>query len=52
MSQDLSQSKIMKMLEWSYEKAINGVTGLDSAGELAESYLKNVEPEVDQVNSL
>lgn len=52
MSQDLTHNKIMGLLDWSYEKAINGVTGLDSASELAESYLKNDEPKVDQVNSL
>lgn len=52
MGQDLTQNKIMELLDWSYEKAINGVTGLDSATELAESYLKDDEPKVDQVNSL
>lgn len=52
MGQDLTQNKIMELLDWSYEKAINGVTGLDSATELAESYLKNDESKVDQVNSL
>ena len=35
----LSESKIMQVLDWTYEKAINGLPGLDSAQELAEDYL-------------
>ena len=40
MGSELTHSKIMQALDWSYEKAINGVTGLDSAIEMAESYTK------------
>lgn len=48
----LSQSMIMNTLDWAYEKAVNGVPGLDSAQELAEDYLKGNDPLVDKVNSL
>lgn len=52
MSTDLSESKIMQALDWAYDKAVNGVTGLDSASELAEDYMKNGESRVDMANSL
>lgn len=42
----------MQMLEWSYEKAVNGVAGLDSASELAQSYIKSSTSRNDQANSL
>lgn len=52
MSEKLTESKIMQALDWAYDKAVNGVPGLDSAQELAESYLKGDAPLVDKVNSL
>jgi len=52
MSSDISESKIMALLDWSYDKAINGVKGLDSAIDLAESYTNNDDNLYDQVNSL
>lgn len=42
----------MQVLEWSYEKAINGVAGLDSASELAQSYMQSDKSRSDQANSL
>lgn len=48
----MSQSMIMDALDWAYEKAVNGLPGLDSAQELAESYLKGNDPLVNKVNSL
>lgn len=39
-------------LDWSYDKAINGVPGLDSARELAEDYLNEDECLNEQVDSL
>lgn len=37
----MTQDTIMKTLEWSYDKAINGdIPGMDSAEELAQHYLK------------
>jgi len=52
MSSEVTQSKLMGVLDWSYDKAINGVKGLDSSIELAESYTKNDDELYDQVNSL
>ena len=52
MSEKLSESKIMQVLGWSYDKAVNGVAGLDSASELAEDYMKKNGSQIEQVNSL
>lgn len=52
MSNELTESKIMQALDWAYDKAINGVTGLDSASELAADYMKQQGSKKDQVNSL
>jgi len=52
MSKELSESKIMKVLDWSYDKAVNGVPGLDSASEMAVDYMKNDDSSIDQANSL
>lgn len=51
-SGQLTESKMMQVLDWSYDKAVNGVAGLDSALELAESYLSEGGSLEDQVNSL
>lgn len=52
MANELSESKIMQALDWAYNKAVNGVPGLDSAVELAEDYMKSDDARIDQVNSL
>ena len=52
MSNELTQSKMMQLLDWSYDKAVNGVIGLDSATKLAESYIKSDAHPYDQANSL
>lgn len=52
MSVRLSQVKIIDALDWAYDKAVNGVAGLDSAEELARNYLTQKGTKVDQVNSL
>lgn len=52
MGNEITQSKIMTALDWAYDKAINGVPGLDSAQEIADSYLKEDGSLIDQVNSL
>lgn len=51
-SEELSEKKIMQALDWAYEKAVNGVSGLDSASELAESYMNKGGTLTDQSNSL
>lgn len=40
MGQGLTVSKIEQALDWAYDKAVNGIPGLDSAQEIAESYMK------------
>lgn len=52
MGNEITQSKIMTALDWAYDKALNGVPGLDSAQEIADSYLKEDGSLIDQVNSL
>jgi EcsC protein family len=48
----ISQEKIMQVLDWAYERSVNGFSGLDSAEELAASYAKEESPAYDQANSL
>ncbi|MCY0388441.1 EcsC family protein [Robbsia sp. Bb-Pol-6] len=48
----LNQEKIMQAIDWAYEKSVNGVPGLDSAVEMAESYMKEGISSYDQSNSL
>lgn len=52
MANDITESKIMQVLDWTYDKAVNGVAGLDSAQEMAEEYLKGEGTLHDQANSL
>ncbi|HBC7422224.1 TPA: EcsC family protein [Serratia marcescens] len=54
MEQDkaLTIGKVQKALDWAYDKAVNGVPGLDSAQELAESYIKKDGDPVTCVNAL
>ena len=52
MEEELTESIMQKALDFIYDKVINGVAGLDTAEELAESYLKKSDSKVDQVNSL
>ncbi len=50
--QELTESKIMQALDWSYDKAVNGVPGLDSAKEMGEDYISGTGSLHDKVNSL
>lgn len=52
MANDLTESKIMQTLDWAYDKAVNGIPGLDSAQEMAQDYLGVEGSLVDKVNSL
>ncbi len=52
MANDLTESTIMRALDFAYDKAINGVAGMDSASEIAESYMKVDGSKIDQANSL
>lgn len=48
----LSIETIREALDWAYDKAVNGVPGLDSATELAEDYRKAGGSPYEQANSL
>lgn len=48
----INQESIMQALDWAYEKSINGVAGLDSADELARSYMQSGDNKYEQANSL
>jgi uncharacterized protein (DUF697 family) len=52
MANDLTENKVMTLLNWSYEKAVQGVAGLDSAYDLAEDYMRRNDSLYDQANSL
>lgn len=52
MDTELSQSKIMDALDWAYDKSINGISGLDTATDLAECYADNGYSSIDNANSL
>lgn len=47
-----SEKIILLALDWAYDKAINGIVGLDSATELAEHYMKDGDNRVKQANKL
>ena len=49
---NLSHKMIMQSLDWAYDKAVNGVKGLDSAEELAKDYLTQDGSLLDQINAL
>lgn len=41
-----------KVLDWAYDKAVNGIAGADSAQDMAMSYMKKGSNTVDCVNAL
>lgn len=48
----LTQSTIMTAMDWAYDKAVNGVSGLDSAEDIAADYLRGEGTLRDKANSL
>jgi len=52
MEKELTDSKIMKALDWAYDKAVNGIPGMDSAEKLAEDYIDEDGNLIDKANSL
>jgi hypothetical protein len=52
LNKTVSDSMIMKTLDWAYDKAVYGLPGTDSASEMAESYMKENDSARDCVNSL
>ncbi|MGM0780028.1 MAG: EcsC family protein [Bacillota bacterium] len=52
-SKSLTQDAIMKALDWSYDKAVNGgIPGMDTAIELAENYSSKKGTLIENANSL
>jgi hypothetical protein len=49
---NFTESTILKILEWAYDKALDGLPGLDTAEELAESYLKKYSSVDKAIDSL
>lgn len=39
MENNITESKMMEVLDWSYDKAINGLPGMETVDELANKYL-------------
>lgn len=48
----ISQETMMNALDWAYDKSVNGVPGLGTAEELADSYTKDGTTAFEQANSL
>lgn len=48
----LSESKVGKLLDWAYEKSINGIPGTDTAYEMAENFLSKHDSLDKAINSL
>lgn len=53
MSKKLNESAIMKALDWGYEQALNGLPGMETAEDFAQSYMRGGgETLTDKVDSL
>lgn len=52
MKNSLTIATIQQALDWAYDKAVNGVKGLDTAQEIAESYMKEGNSPINNANSL
>jgi len=46
------EKTIIAVLDYNYDKVINGIKGIDSASELAESYMKKSENQIQNAKSL
>lgn len=47
----LTQSTIVKAMDWAYDKAVAGIGGFDSAEDIAADYLKQNGSLRDKANS-
>jgi hypothetical protein len=52
MAEDIDKSVIMKALDYGYDKAVNGLPGMETAEELASGYIQNEGTLGDQANEL
>jgi hypothetical protein len=48
----LTESKMTQVLDWAYEKAVNGLPGTDTAAKLAENYLSKHSSVEEAIDSL
>lgn len=49
---EVSVGKIEQMLDWAYDKSLNGIPGMDSAYEMAEGFLSKHETADQAIDSL
>ena len=52
MAESWTEEKITRLLDWAYDTAMSGPPQFDSAKDLADAYMEDDAPLVDQVNSL
>ncbi len=50
--ENLNQGVIMKTLDYGYEKAISGISGFDTAQEMANNFINTNEDSISDANSL
>ena len=48
----LTEFKLMQVLDWSYEKAVNGLPGMETAEELANKYISKSNSIDDAIESI
>ena len=48
----ISQEQLMKLLDWAYDKAINGLPKCETAQELGDCYLREWKGELEAADSL
>ncbi|WP_252183437.1 EcsC family protein [Rossellomorea vietnamensis] len=49
---EITESKVGKLLDWAYEKSVNGIPGTDTAYELAENFMSKHDSIDKAINSL
>ena len=52
MKKVMNQSSIMRILDWAYDKALNGMPGMDSASQLAIGFMEKEGTSREKANSL
>lgn len=51
-SSGITESKVRSLLDWAYEKSINGIPGTDTAYEIADNYLSKHDSKDKSIDSL
>lgn len=52
MSEKLNENKIIQLIDWSYDKAVNGIPGMGAAEEMGDDYMKTDKSLDEQIDSL